>query len=109
MTRPPNDLSVAEAEGNVQRTLGRIEGTLQSIREEQLRIRDTADALANSVTPVLPMIPVSLRRISELEATVAVHESWRQRGVGIVMVLGAAASILGAFIHAGIQWIFGRH
>jgi pyruvate/2-oxoglutarate/acetoin dehydrogenase E1 component len=96
----------------ISQAIGRMEGSLASIKEELGYARLVRNEMANQ----LQTIPGLSRRMDTIEdslgktqRTVAVHEQIRQRGIGIVAVLALVFGVVGHAIWTVVEWFLSKH
>jgi hypothetical protein len=97
--------------------IGELKGSLDHLVKDSEYAREQRNAVANAVQSLMAL-PIRIQKIEEkvdaqseklgvlpervgrLETTVGTHERWRQRGIGMVAILGGG---VGAFISNVIE------
>lgn len=95
----------------ISRVLGRLEEGLKQLKDNA----DVATAQRAEIAVRLAGIEGVSARVTNLERrtdsqdrAIAVHEQWRQRGIGIFMFLAAICGVIGATITAVVGHFMGR-
>jgi len=92
-------------ESNVERAIGRLEGKLDLIIEDQNRARVDRKDQYEKLEDLERMQGASDQKLAELAARMGKVEpviseinNWRQRGIGVVMFIGLMSASFGAAI-----------
>jgi len=92
---------------NIERALGRLEGSLKQVLENQNKadigrrhLYEAMQALRAEIADYRRRLEAVEKRLDAIEQPVAELKKWRERVVGAVMLISAAAALVGGGLAA---------
>ena len=99
---------------STERAIGRLEGKLDALieqgelsRQSRAKLHERMDDMASKVAGVDHRMGAVEGSVKEMEPLVADYARLKQRGLGILAVLGFVWLILGGVILEAIKWLVG--
>jgi len=94
---------------NIDRLIGRMEGTLNLILESQNKadvgrkqLYEAVEALRSEIADYKRRLESAEKRLDELEKPVAELKKWRERAVGAIMLVSIVAATIGGAL--AVSW-----